>query len=32
MATASVMALIFFGVVALVEKLVVRWEADEAPI
>lgn len=31
MAVASAMALAFFGVVVLLEKLIVRWEADEAP-
>lgn len=31
MAVASAMALVFFGFVVLLEKLIVRWEADEAP-
>jgi NitT/TauT family transport system permease protein len=31
MAVASAMALLFFGVVALLEKLIVRWESEEAP-
>lgn len=31
MAVASAMALIFFGIVAALEKLIVRWEADETP-
>ncbi len=31
MAVASAMALIFFGVVAILEKLIVRWESEEAP-
>ena len=31
MAVASAMALVFFGVVVALEKLIVRWESDEAP-
>jgi NitT/TauT family transport system permease protein len=31
MAVASAMALVFFGVVVVLEKLIVRWESDEAP-
>jgi NitT/TauT family transport system permease protein len=31
MAVASAMALLFFGVVVALEKLIVRWESDEAP-
>ncbi len=31
MAVASAMALVFFGLVVVLEKVIVRWESDEAP-
>jgi NitT/TauT family transport system permease protein len=31
MTVASAMALLFFGIVVVLEKLIVRWEADDAP-
>ena len=31
MVVASAMALLFFGIVVALEKLIVRWESDEAP-